>query len=238
MKRCFYNRQTGTVFFDLQRGKRKTIEVAILSGGKVRVRAPEQMSEAAVRRFLKEKAPWISEQLERIKAEKERWIQTRFQDGNHFYYLGEALVLLSGKAQGEAVRQSANHLVIDRNIKSPRKRQEQLEQWYRKRAKENIESRVRFYARRVGEMPNKVTVKTQKSRWGSCSSLGNLNFNWKLIMLPQEIIDYVVVHELCHLKEMNHSRNFWDQVGRVLPDYRKDKEWLKNNAWKVEWEQI
>lgn len=110
--------------------------------------------------------------------------------------------------------------------------------WYRIRAKENIESRVKVFAAKIGESPNKVTIKAQKTRWGSCSSLGNLNFNWRLIMMPQKIIDYVVVHELCHLKEMNHSSAFWNRVEEIMPDYRNRRKWLKNNAWKVEWEQI
>ena len=93
MRRCFYDRQTGTVFYDLQRGKRETIEVAILSGGKVRVRAPYRMTEAAIRRFLKEKAPWIKEQLEKIEKSRRAWMEKRFQDGSVFYYLGEPLKL-------------------------------------------------------------------------------------------------------------------------------------------------
>ena len=113
-----------------------------------------------------------------------------------------------------------------------------MEKWYRIRAKENIESRVKVFAAKIGESPNKVTIKAQKTRWGSCSSLGNLNFNWRLIMMPQKIIDYVVVHELCHLKEMNHSSTFWNRVEEIMPDYRNRRKWLKNNAWKVEWEQI
>ena len=238
MRRCFYDRQTGMVFYNLQRGKRETIEVALLSGGKVRVRAPYRMTEAAIRRFLKEKAPWIKEQMEKIEKSRKTWMEKRFQDGSVFYYLGEPLKLSAKKAKGEAVWQSGEWLLIDQKSTTPQKRKEQLEKWYRSRAKENIESRVGMFAAQIGETPNKVTIKAQKTRWGSCSSLRNVNFNWKLIMMPQEIIDYVVVHELCHLKEMNHSADFWNRVEEIMPDYRNRRKWLKNNAWKVEWEQI
>lgn len=238
MRRCFYDRQTGAVFYDLQRGKRETIEVAILSGGKVRVKAPYRMPETAIRRFLKEKAPWVKEQLEKIEKSRREWMEKRFQDGSVFYYLGEPLKLSIKKSEGETVWQRDGQLLIDQTAATPQKRKEQLEKWYRIRAKENIESRVKVFAAKIGESPNKVTIKAQKTRWGSCSSLGNLNFNWRLIMMPQKIIDYVVVHELCHLKEMNHSLAFWNRVEEIMPDYRNRRKWLKNNAWKVEWEQI
>lgn len=238
MKRCFYDRSAGTVFYDFYRENRNTIEVAILSGGKVRVKAPKQMTERAVRRFLKEKSRWIREQTENVPKKQIQARNRRFQDGSIFYYLGDPVRLLPQKSCGESVWCVQGELMIDQKMATPRKRQEQLEKWYRKQAKENIENRVSLFSGLIGESPNKVTIKTQKKRWGSCSSLRNLNFNWKLIMMPQEIIDYVVVHELCHLKEMNHSEAFWSLVGEILPDYRKRKEWLKNNAWKVEWEQI
>ena len=75
-----------------------------------------------------------------------------------------------------------------------------------------------------------ISIREQKTRWGSCSSKGNLNFNWKLILMPEEILDYVVVHELAHRKEMNHSRAFWAIVEQVLPDYQERRDWLKKNG--------
>ena len=87
--------------------------------------------------------------------------------------------------------------------------------------------RVRFYAGRIGVYPKNITLREQKTKWGSCSSLGNLNFNWKLIMAPPEALDYVVVHELAHLKEMNHSPAFYKVVASVLPDYKERRKLLK-----------
>ena len=78
----------------------------------------------------------------------------------------------------------------------------------------------------------RITIRNQKTRWGSCSAKGNLNFNCLLMLMPTEVIDYVVVHELCHLKEMNHSNAFWREVKQVLPDYRKQVKWLKDEGYK------
>ena len=99
-----------------------------------------------------------------------------------------------------------------------------------KRAAEYIPGRVSYFAGLIGVDYGRVTIRRQKTRWGSCSSKGNLNFNCLLMLAPGEVLDYVVVHELCHRKEMNHSRAFWREVERVLPDYRKQVKWLKENG--------
>ena len=102
----------------------------------------------------------------------------------------------------------------------------------RKRAAEIIEARCRYYAPVMGVSYGTVTIREQKTRWGSCSAKGNLNFNWKLVLMPQEILDYVVVHELAHRIQMNHSAAFWAEVEKILPDYKERKQWLKVNGQK------
>ncbi len=98
------------------------------------------------------------------------------------------------------------------------------------RARIIIPERVEYYAGLMGISYGRITIREQKTRWGSCSSKGNLNFNWKLTLMPQEILDYVVVHELAHRKEMNHSKDFWKIVEKVLPDYRERRRRLKELA--------
>ena len=93
-----------------------------------------------------------------------------------------------------------------------------------------IPERVEYYARVIGVTYGRITIRNQKTRWGSCSSKGNLNFNCLLMLAPHEVIDYVVVHELCHRKEMNHSKAFWSEVEKVIPDYKKYVKWLKNEG--------
>ena len=87
-----------------------------------------------------------------------------------------------------------------------------------------------YYARIMGVSYERISIREQKTRWGSCSGQGNLNFNWKLILMPPEILDYVVVHELAHRKQMNHSKLFWAEVERILPDYERRRRWLKENG--------
>ena len=93
-----------------------------------------------------------------------------------------------------------------------------------------IPERVEYFAKVIGVTYGKITVRNQKTRWGSCSSKGNLNFNCLLMLAPPEVLDYVVVHELCHRKQMNHSKAFWLEVEKVLPDYKEVRKWLKEEG--------
>lgn len=103
----------------------------------------------------------------------------------------------------------------------------------RERAKSVLAQRTAYFARQVGVTYGRITVRDQKTRWGSCSQTGNLNFNFRLILAPPEVLDYVVVHELCHRRQMNHSAQFWQEVAQVLPDYRERKAWLTENGWRL-----
>ena len=97
-------------------------------------------------------------------------------------------------------------------------------------AKRLIPPRVHYYARQMGVSFKRITIRTQRTRWGSCSSKDNLNFNCLLMLAPEDVLDYVIVHELCHLKEMNHSKKFWAEVEKVLPDYEMSYSWLKKHG--------
>ena len=103
------------------------------------------------------------------------------------------------------------------------------------RALDVIPGRVEYFADRIGVTYGRITIRNQKTRWGSCSSKGNLNFNCLLMLAPSEIVDYVVVHELCHRKEMNHSKAFWREVEKILPDYRDAVKWLKEEGSQIMW---
>jgi len=108
--------------------------------------------------------------------------------------------------------------------------EKRLEEPYRKAAKEYIPKRVAYYADLLGVTYGTISIRDQKTRWGSCSTKGNLNFNYRLMLAPPKVLDYVVVHELCHRKEMNHSPKFWAHVESVMPDYKEYRKWLKKNG--------
>lgn len=126
------------------------------------------------------------------------------------------------------------HIQMQRaRIENAKNTQQLTEEEIRKLAEKALEvipKRVAHYAKQMGVTYGRITIRNQKTRWGSCSSKGNLNFNCMLMLLPPEIQDYVVVHELCHRKEMNHSPRFWAEVEKVLPDYQTRRKWLKENG--------
>lgn len=103
----------------------------------------------------------------------------------------------------------------------------------KKQAADRFAERTTFFAKIIGVSYGKITVRDQKTRWGSCSRIGNLNYNFRLILAPAEVLDYVVVHELCHRKQMNHSALFWKEVEKVLPDYQERRRWLKTEGWRL-----
>lgn len=131
---------------------------------------------------------------------------------------------------------------IEKHLKSLSEKQKALENIepysdeeissFVKKAKEIILKKAEFYAEKIGVTYNRITIRCQRTRWGSCSSKGNLNFNCLLVLLPDEIIDSVIVHELCHRKHMNHSAKFYEEVEKVFPEYRKCHEWLNRNGSK------
>jgi len=143
-------------------------------------------------------------EIERILREKQAWIQ------KHLRLLSERQKQMEMDAVEPLSMEEINRLA--------------------KQALDMIPKRVAFYAPLVGVDYGRITIRNQRTRWGSCSSKGNLNFNCLLMLAPSEVLDYVVVHELCHRKQMNHSRLFWAEVGRVLPDYAKSEKWLKTEG--------
>lgn len=205
-------------------GKRRTVGITIDSSG-VRVNAPLRMSMDRVIVLVKEKADWISKHHTRIEEKKEA--PKRYVNGEEHWYLGRRLPLMLVSPLAPAKKQTRSMgktAVIRVHATSPSVAKILLTQWYREEAKRLIEARVSAYAKDLGWPMPKVLIRGQKRRWGSCNSKGELRFNWKLILVPLEQIDYVVVHEMAHLKELNHSSKFWDLVEEIMPDYRaRDK---------------
>lgn len=153
-------------------------------------------------------------QLRKILNDKEDWIE------KHMKKMSENPGMAD--ADGEVCADDGEKLT------------EEEQKMYVKEARKLFAERTAYYAPIVGVTYNRIAIKSQKTRWGSCSSKGNLNFNYLLYFAPLEILDYVVVHELCHRKEMNHSKAFWALVEKVIPDYKERRKWLKEHGKELE----
>lgn len=157
----------------------------------------------------------------------------QYAGGTRLLYQGREILLKLEYAEGvrfAGVRLSDNEIRIRTGETGEETIRRILFDWYQKKAKEQIPERTARYARLMKETYRDIRIKDQKTRWGSCSSKRNLNFSWRLVMAPVEVMDYVIVHELCHLKFLDHSENFWNHVGEVMPDYKKRQQWLKENG--------
>lgn len=195
------------------------------------VRAPEKIPEEIIHQAIQKKLPWI---IKKQKLARERFVpvvKREFASGETFLYLGELYklqVFLDANDplvfNGMEFKLSGRYLLNAKKI---------FEKWYRKQTKEIINNRAKLYAEMAGLKYARISITGAKSRWGSCSFKGNLNFSWKLIMAPQRVVDYVVIHELVHLSERNHSRRFWDKVSVFMPDYKNCRKWLKDNGGKL-----
>jgi hypothetical protein len=198
------------------------------------VRIPLKMAQSTVDRFLAEKKEWIHHRLNELEALRELFPPISYQTGDLVWVLGVRyqLEVTCGHFLGVLVEEDSGRFLLKLRTRNTDSKGVELalNRWYKTQAQELIPHRVRHYAMDVGKPYQKIVIKTLSRRWGSCSSTGILTFNWALMKAPLFVIDYVVVHELCHLLEMNHSPRFWQHVQSIFPEYKLAKQWLKDHG--------
>lgn len=220
--------------YNLIKSKRKTFTISVDSNGNIIVKAPSRLSDEKVLELVKEKSRWIKEKLLAVMEIESQRHCRHYVNGDTFNYLGTeyALQLLEDRSKKKLIVDlyddkllvtfpGQERIMYEANIKDA------IKKWYKQKAKIKILERVTYYEKYFSEKRGPVIVKEQKKRWGSCTKDGTLRFNWKIIMAPEPIIDYLVVHEMCHLRYMNHANEFWNLVESILPDYKSRKEWLR-----------
>ncbi len=223
--------------YEIIRKKIKNISIRIYKDGTVRISSPEFLEEGCIHRAVYERSDWILSKLKAMEELNKNIREREYSKGDMVVYLGHEYGLKAidkVKAKGK-VRFQELEFEVEVNPKWTLEEREAeiregLAEWYKHEAFRILKERTLHYSRILGSYPDNIRVKQQKSIWGSCSNKGNINFNWKLIMAPIAVLDYVVVHELCHLKQRNHSRDFWDLVEGLMPDYRVRRKWLKDNG--------
>jgi predicted metal-dependent hydrolase len=210
------------------RTKSATIKV---EGGVVMVVVPETLVQDRIVRLLDDKARWIKEKLA-LHFHNHSKSDKQYVSEESFSYLGRNYRLKVNKGQYQPVKLFRGRFTVTLRIgrDNPELIQDSLTSWYKQHAQAKLTEKAKRYADIIGVTYASVGIKLYKSRWGSCSVDGNIDFNWHIIMAPNRIVDYVVVHELCHLIHHDHSPKFWKQVEGILPDYAESKEWLKLNA--------
>ena len=205
------------------KSRRKTIALVIDSDAELIVRAPFYASTSDIMRFVEAKQDWIVRKTQEMKQKKEERPKLALQEGETIPYLGRECMIFRGLTRKICFDGKA--FLLPQSQDADKK----LIQWYKKRAAVILQERVATIAESMQVSPAGVKVTSAKTRWGSCSGTDHLNFSWRLIMCPPEVVDYVVVHELCHILHKNHSKSFWESVGRVDALYQEHENWLKEN---------
>ncbi len=230
---------TTTIEYNIKRSdERETVSIAVDPEEGVIVTVPEDVSDKKIHEVVKDRAGWIIEKQEEIKEISRPPLDKEFLSGEKLQYLGRRYRLkLVSEEDNDDISVSlkkGNFLVnIPDDLDEAKRRKvvrNNLLEWYYEHAENKLKERVDKYKDQVGVNPNSVKVKHQQKRWGSCTKNKDLLYNWRIIMAPMSIVDYVVVHELCHLKEKNHTDKFWRMVKSVIPDYEDRKEWLRVNG--------
>jgi len=218
----------------VRRPGRKTASISVKDNS-VTVVVPKTLSDKRVEQFVRRKARWIREKLKYNLEVRKTYRPKEYVNGESFSYLGRnyRLKVVDGKPEKVCLKNGRLYVHAPQSL-SGRIRNiliaTQLTIWYKEHALLALEEKAKRYSTQIVVQPKRVGIKNYKSRWGSCSSKGEVYFNWRIIMAPQRIIDYVVAHELCHLIHHNHSKAYWKLVESVVPDYKESKEWLKVNG--------
>jgi predicted metal-dependent hydrolase len=207
------------------RSKRQRLKVMIMTDGSVIVKAPLSYSLSSIQNGLNRHADWVLKQQQKA---REKYIQVppkSYVPGDKFLYLGDEYELLIAPNNHVPLSFDGNHFILaDNHVQNA---PEIFRQWYKKEALRVLTERANVYSPQVGLKYNSIQITNAKHRWGSCNSKGNICFTLRLIMAPLPVIDYVVVHELVHIIERNHSSNFWSKVKSISPEYKNHRDWLK-----------
>jgi len=219
--------------FDIIYSQRKSVGINLDEHGNVTVRAPKHLKLEEAEKIILKKASWILKKKNELENKQKMSTPKQYVDGELFLYLGEEMplnIVLNPHRTHLEVIFKGDQIKVRTPVADPHNLRRAMEGWYRYKTEDFVLKCIHYYKTKFPTVINRVLIKEQKSRWGSCSSKGNLNFNWRLSMAPPEVIEYIVVHEMCHLVHMNHSKEFWTLVESMVPDHKKHKEWLKTNG--------
>jgi len=213
--------------YDVVRTTRSSIGITVERDGTIIVNAPQSLGEEEIDKLVWKKRLWIWEKLAIKKSHQVNEVGKKFVSGESFYYLGRQYCL-------EIVDEDTILKLKDGWFRLGKKYQpsakECFKTWYSDHLKNKLTGRLKFIVEQLNIDCPEFRVMELGYRWGSCSKEGTLNFNWKIAMAPMGVIDYVIIHEIAHIKEPTHNERFWKSVQRMMPNYLEHKEWLKYNG--------
>ncbi len=207
------------------RTRRRTIALEVTSDATLVIRAPLRVSSVYIEEMIREKSAWILRKMEQMKQRQPPSCH-EYAEGELFYFHGRAYPLHIAKNGNMTIERSDRLYVSDTLMPDIRNH---IRRWYRVEAQKEIQARCMWFSMKTGHVPSSIRITDAQRRWGSCTHKGGLNFSWRLIQAPPEIVDYVIVHELVHISQPDHSKKFWAKVREIMPDYESRRKWLREN---------
>jgi predicted metal-dependent hydrolase len=225
-----------TISYELIYKKRKSMRMLIDVYGNVEVQAPKGTPEQIVIQFLEEKWDWILQKKKEMKDRLEGRQEKVYEQGESFLYLGNTYPIQISQdptiEQDHAVLEGDRLHIYVKQLEDERIKQA-LKRFYYQQCKTLVEKSIRTYQSHFKTKPRSIRITDNKTNWGTCDAKQQLTFNWKLAMAPLDVINYVVVHEMCHMVHLNHDRSFWRLVGKIMPNYEEQENWLARSSWKM-----
>jgi predicted metal-dependent hydrolase len=220
-----------SVAYTIRRSDRARHVRILVGGDGVEVVVPRRFPLRQVEPFVEQKRPWIERTLRRMRESEAEFPPARIEDGGELPYLGTRLALAvraePGRARPHVVRRDERLSVA---LPPGGELAGVLEGWYRRRAREEVAARLDAAVARAGLAYSSLQIRGQRTRWASCSSSGAMSFNWRLLLAPAEILDYVVEHEVAHLEVHDHSRRLWELLASRCPAWREHERWLRRHG--------
>jgi predicted metal-dependent hydrolase len=225
--------------YQIRRSHRVASARIVVKPGLVEIVAPLQIPEHKLHKFVQAKQQWVTQALLKMAASSPQnsgFVPSEYKSGAEMTYQGKAypVTILPTKLKRVKIEFIDGYRVHIPETMNPDEHKHQIREavirWMKKQTKQLVEQMVESHAAQKQLFPHSISIKTQKSRWGSCGIHNDININWLLIMAPKEVLEYVVVHELCHIKVKNHSSQFWSLVAEHLPDYQIRRNWLKKQG--------
>ena len=216
----------------IEKRKRKSISIKVNENEEIEILCPYRVNYDYIEKIVIDKSEWIESALKRVRTAAKEKANLENNIKEKYLFMGNEYKVKITNEKIEKDYEIENEYIVLHGNKSREK--SIIKKFYREKAEEILKSRTEYYSAVIGVKPEIIKVKQLIRSWGICSSRKSITYNWKLVMAPMEVIDYVIIHELCHLIHHNHSKEFWNEVIKYMPDYKKKKEWLRLNGVKIE----
>jgi len=229
-----YNEET--IYFDLAYKNRKEVRITIDFYGQIMVEAPKNKSTESILAVIEKNWEPIIQKTKEIKGRMEEPKEKFYRQGEELLFLGKTYmvsVLQKEIKEKDYVEIVGDTLQVYVDHQEEDAVKTALKRFFYQKCKALVQERIRYYQPQFSTKPKSIFIADDHKNWGTCNGKRELTFNWKLVMAPLESIDYVVVHEMCHMTHLNHDRSFWRLVGKILPDYEKRSNWLTLSSWKM-----